>query len=105
MVQGSKVTAKARARAAQADLLRQRREHDELVLAATEAWYVAVDARVAAEEELAAAVAEQAKAMATLTGDLGLSVETSATLCGVSASEVRALVKQRNSDTSNEAAS
>ena len=105
MVQGSKVTAKARARAAQAELLKQRREHDELVLTATEAWYVAVDARAAAEEALAAAAAEQARTMAKLTTDLGLSVETSATLCGVSASEVRALVKQKNSDTSTEAAS
>lgn len=105
MVQGSKVTAKARARAAQAELLRQRRQHDELVLAATETWYVAVDAKVAAEEALAAAVAEQAKAMATLTTDLGLTVETTATLCGVSSSEVRALVKQKNSDASSEPAS
>jgi len=105
MVQGSRVTAKARARAAQAELLKQRREHDELVLTATEAWYVAVDARAAAEEALAAAAAEQSRVMATLTSDLGLTLETIATLCGVSASEVRALVKQKNSDTSTEAAS
>ena len=94
MVQGSKVSARTRARTAQAELLRKRKEHDDLVLVATEAWYSAADAKAAADEALAAAVSEQAKALVQLTGDLGLTFDTVGELCGITAAEVRALVKR-----------
>ena len=94
MVQGSKVSARARARTAQGEMLRKRKEHDDLVLGATESWYTAVDARAGAEETLAAAVADQAKALVVLTSDLSLTLDVAAELCGITPSEARALIKR-----------
>lgn len=100
MVQGSKVTAKARAREAHAELLRARRDHDQKVLAATEAWYEASEVRTAAEAALAAAVAGQGQAIAALT-DLKMTVDEVAALCGISASEVRSLGKRKSDEQSS----
>lgn len=100
MVQGSKVTAKARAREAHAELLRARREHDQKVLAATESWYEATEVRASVEAALVAAVAGQGQAITALT-DLKLTVDEVASLCGISTSEVRSLGKRKSDEQSS----
>lgn len=100
MAANAKVSARTRARQAQAELLAARAEHDRKVLAATEAWYEASEAREAAEAAVAAAADQQAQTIAVLVGELKVPVEDVASLCGVPASEVRTLARRKSDESS-----
>lgn len=101
MVQGSKVTARARARQAQAELLAARAEHDKKVLAATEAWYEASEARAAAEAAVVAAVEQQAQTISVLVGDLKVPVDDVAALCQISVGDVRFLNRRKSDESAS----
>ena len=95
----SRVSARDRARMAKAQMDAARAEQDRQILAATEAWYTAVDAEQDARAALELAGQDKAAAVAQLTA-LGQTIDTIASLCGIDAKEVRALRKVSTSEAS-----
>lgn len=87
-----KVSARERARMAKLARDEKRAQHDKAVMTETQNFYKAEDAVEAAREMLAQAERSRAGAVMAL-ADLGEPVADIATLCGISASDVRALKK------------
>lgn len=82
------MSARARARQAKAQLDAQRAEQDRLVLDATTAFYEAVEALADARAAVVATEQRRAGSVAKLAG-LGQTDDHIATLCGITAKEVR----------------
>lgn len=85
-----KVSARDRARAARAKLDADRAARDRRIEESATAYYVALEAREAAEEAAREAEASMAAAVAALLGE-GESVERVAALCEISDGDVRRL--------------
>lgn len=88
----TKVSARERARLAKAERDAKRIQQEKAVMAETQNYYTAEDAVEAARQAMAQAEQERAAAVAAL-AELGETVADIATLCGISASDVRALKK------------
>lgn len=87
-----KVSARERARVAKAERDAKRRLHDKSVMEETQNFYKAEDAAEVARAALDQAELDRATAVSAL-AELGETVADIATLCGISASDVRALKK------------
>lgn len=89
----AKVRAREAARAAKARRDETRLEQEQLVLKATEAYYLASEVAIASRRLVESAEDDRAAAVGRLT-ELGEPIETVADLCGVSVREVRAALKR-----------
>ena len=92
MARSSQVAARERARAAKARLDAERAERDKLVEEAATEFYAAEGLMEDLEQQLEEARGSKAGAVVAL-GQLGEPVDRIAALCGISATEVRALKK------------
>ena len=94
------VSARARARQAKAQLDAQRAEQDRLVLDATTAFYEAAEALAEARAAVATTEQQKAGSVAKLAG-LGQTDDQIATLCGITAKEVREVRRLAAAATAN----